>query len=67
MGDVSLAECNCIKSCKSTIYSSFVMNRLPLRGQPVPSSQIWLYYTTKMVNVSSSSFYNNLKIYVQIL
>lgn len=46
-------DSNCLEPCKSVIYSAYVMNRRDFNNQPVPSSQVWMYYTTKMVTVSS--------------
>lgn len=42
-----------MEPCRTVIYSAFVMSRSPFLHQPVPSSQIWLYYASKMVTVSA--------------
>lgn len=44
--------CDCWEPCNPVVYSTFVMNRGPFPNQTKPVSQIWLYYTTKMVTVS---------------
>lgn len=46
------STCNCVESCNSIIYSSFIMSRKPIPIQFIPSSQVYLYYTTKMVTVN---------------
>ncbi|CAD7085902.1 unnamed protein product [Hermetia illucens] len=43
--------CSCPDPCQSTIYSAFVMNRKDLVGQLKPYTQIWLYYTSRLVTI----------------
>lgn len=42
-------HCGCLKACDTTIYSSFVMNRKPLKRDVHPYSKVYIYYTSKMV------------------
>ncbi|KAL7043303.1 hypothetical protein ACKWTF_001443 [Chironomus riparius] len=51
-------SCECLKPCDTSIYSSFVMNRKSLEG--LGSSQIYVYYTSKMVTkLSEKSGYDS--------
>lgn len=47
------STCNCKEPCNSIIYSSYIMSRGSFMHQMKPSSQVYLYYTTKMVAVSN--------------
>lgn len=44
-------HCGCLKPCDTTIYSSFVMNRKPMKREDQPYSKIYIYYTSKMVSI----------------
>lgn len=52
-------HCGCLKPCDTTIYSSFVMNRKPLKRDAHPYSKVYIYYTSKMVtNLEERSSYD---------
>lgn len=48
--DEDYTVCECPRPCNSVLYSAFVMSRKAFI-QPVPRSQVYLYYTSKMVSV----------------
>lgn len=48
--------CDCRVPCDTAIYSSYIMNRSPFRDQPVPSAQIWIYFTSKLVGIIEERF-----------
>lgn len=51
-GDIE-TNCSCTKSCKSNVFSAFVQNRRIYRP-PIPEyyTQVYVYYTTKLITVS---------------
>lgn len=44
-------NCGCAEPCDSIIYSSFVLNRKHFNIS-VPTSQVYVFYTTKVHSVS---------------
>ncbi|XP_029729547.2 uncharacterized protein LOC109429390 [Aedes albopictus] len=48
--DLDSRVCGCFQPCSTTIFTAYVMNRKHYRIN-VPSGQVWLYYTSKMVTI----------------
>ncbi|XP_053960576.1 uncharacterized protein LOC128864843 [Anastrepha ludens] len=47
-------ECDCLSPCEARIYSTYIQNRKTLNlGQP--RTQIWIYYSTKLVTMIEES------------
>lgn len=58
--EINDMHCECLKPCDTTIYSSFVMNRKPLKRDFEPYSKVYIYYTSKMVtNLEERSSYDS--------
>ncbi|XP_036329166.1 uncharacterized protein LOC118741336 [Rhagoletis pomonella] len=47
-------ECNCIQRCDTRIYSTYVQNRKTM-SLGASYTQIWIYYTTKLVSMIEES------------
>jgi len=43
-------DCDCVQPCQSRIYTTFIQNRKAF-NQPEPRTQIYIYYTTKLISV----------------
>ncbi|XP_062551382.1 uncharacterized protein LOC134216530 isoform X4 [Armigeres subalbatus] len=48
--DLDGRVCGCYQPCSTTIFTAYVMNRKDY-SIDVPSGQLWLYYTSKMVTI----------------
>uniref|UniRef100_A0A1B0AS74 Uncharacterized protein n=1 Tax=Glossina palpalis gambiensis TaxID=67801 RepID=A0A1B0AS74_9MUSC len=42
--------CNCIPPCESHLFSAYIQSRRNFH-QPEPNTQIWIYYTTKLISM----------------
>ncbi|XP_055919178.1 degenerin unc-8 [Eupeodes corollae] len=43
-------NCECVEPCHSKIFSTYIQNRKPFI-QPKPTTQIWIYYTSKLITM----------------
>ncbi|XP_061386620.1 uncharacterized protein LOC133322631 [Musca vetustissima] len=44
-------ECDCEQPCESRIFSTYIQNRKNFTKNIEPSSQIYIYYTTKLISM----------------
>uniref|UniRef100_A0A1A9X0Q2 Uncharacterized protein n=1 Tax=Glossina brevipalpis TaxID=37001 RepID=A0A1A9X0Q2_9MUSC len=46
--------CHCVQPCQTRLFSAYIQSRRNFR-QPDPNTQVWIYYTTKLISMMEES------------